>query len=214
MNKRIVGAIASAGLALAGLAATAAPQAQADTAAQAAASQQAAPQVAQTATGVPYTGYRFANRNICIQNNIGTYWDIDSASEAFNSGVNTVITIVVFPAWGDPTCAQAGFSASQTIFVGTQNVANNNCFALTLSVGGDNKYDNRATVAMNVGGPVGCDNTAQRRNAMISQALGTVFGLKEFTSSCCWQASIMNNYNEYRYNFAGVDDRNALYNLY
>lgn len=160
-----------------------------------------------------YTGKRFNSRYICVQNNIGQLWNIDGADNWFESGVNTVILNDRFPAWGDPACS-VHYVGSQIITVGTYNDGSSNCFEVNAySLNG--KYTQPVGIGMNVSAAsAGCRDTAQHRNNNISEALGSALGLALFTDYFNFTACIMNEYYSNLYNYAGTDDRNALYYLY
>lgn len=209
MNKRIAAVFAAVALGVAGLSAVA--PAQADTSQQAVASQVAAPQVAEKVLGTPWTGKKFSSRYICVQNNIGSTWDIAAASTAFESGSNTVVVENRGP--GGTPCSSS-YLSYQILNVGTYNTASAVCWNFSgPSVGG--VYNGTATLAMNVNAVANvCRDTAQHRNNNISTGLGTAFGLAEFYSSTAYQASIMNTKFANSYNFAGADDRNSLFDLY
>jgi hypothetical protein len=163
----------------------------------------------------PYTGKKFQYRWICVQNNVGTTWAIDTIDNYFESGSNTVVLTDLYPGEGDPTCSQGGFYGNQILVVSTYNSADSTCYQLNLPYTANGVYQGTPVIGMNVNASAGyCRSTLQRRNNTMSQALGQMFGLANFYSATSWQASIMNNYNDTRYNYAGSDDRNALYNLY
>jgi hypothetical protein len=158
----------------------------------------------------------FSYRNICFQNNVGTYWNYLTAQSGFESGSSTVTFYNHGPGTGTPTscAASPGWLPEQILTYGTYGTNDGLCahFAWTLDLF---DYYKTATVAMNVSTsrPAYCADTLQHRNKNISMAIGHILGLSVFNSSTNLTASIMNTYFT-AYNFPGTDDRNALFWLY
>lgn len=162
-----------------------------------------------------YNGYHFQpfdNPLLCLQNNIGTYWDIPTAGAGFVSGNNTVrfynrrLNVT-------PSCADDGFAPGQIITLTTYNNPDGHCS----KVSGNNNngiWTGLVVVWMNLAYPSQCTATAQARNNEISNAIGAVLGLSYFSSSTNLTAAVMNRYFASSYNWPGSDDRNALYWLY
>lgn len=166
------------------------------------------------AISVPWTGKRFNTRYICVQNNIGSTWAIDTADNYFESGSNTVVVYDQALNEGDPGCSQFYYD-SQIIVMGTYNSASQDCFSVVLPPTANGRYQSHVIIAMNVSAASAvCRSDSQAKNNSVSQALGVAFGLQIFNDSVNLQSSIMNLKNQYKYNFAGVDDRNSLSNLY
>lgn len=166
-----------------------------------------------TITHTPWTGERFPTRYICVQNNIGTTWAIDTADNYFESGSNTVVVYDLFPGEGDPPCSQFYYSA-QILHVSTYNSSNATCYQVSTPATSNGRYTDSVVIGLNVNSSANyCRDTAQHRNNVISQALGYAFGLAPFYSCSTYASSIMNDCHP-NYNFAGTDDRNSLYWLY
>lgn len=175
----------------------------------------AAPMATDTVTGgVPWTGSKFGSRYICAQNNIGLYWNISQALPYFESGTNTVV--LDYKDAASFTQCNLNYANKQIIAYGTYNTANDNCWIVSIPQTVDGVYSTGpVVVGMNLSAAsASCRSTLQQRNYNISTATAYALGLKFFYSSTTLQASVMNTYNKSRYNFAGTDDRNSLYNLY
>ncbi|MEV6415169.1 hypothetical protein [Kribbella sp. NPDC051718] len=161
-----------------------------------------------------YTHFNY--RNICFQNNVGTYWDYLAAQAGFESGSSTVTFFNHGPSTGTPTscAASPGWRPEQILTYGTYGTNDGLCAHYAWTVDLFNYYKT-ATVAMNVSTsrPAYCADTVQHRNNNVSRAIGHILGLSLFNSSTNLTASIMNTYFP-AYNFPGTDDRNALYWLY
>lgn len=187
-----------------GLGAVTAP-AQADVAA---ATAPASVQSAQA--GTPWTGYRFNSRYLCVQNNIGSTWDIVSATNAFESGYVTVVA----ENRGPSSQCNTTYLNEQIVALGTYSAADGQCWDVSFS-SLNGRYTNVVVIGMNLHSTVAnCRDTLQHRNNSVSTALGTAFGLAEFYSATSFPSSIMNTKFANTYNFAGTDDRNSLYALY
>jgi hypothetical protein len=175
-----------------------------------------APSVSQAvdAGGVPWTGSKFGSRYICAQNNIGLYWNISQALPYFESGTNTVV--LDYKDAASFTQCNLNYANKQIIAYGTYNTANDNCWTVSIPQTVDGVYSTGpVVVGMNLSAAsASCRATLQQRNYNISTATAYALGLKFIYSSTTLQASVMNLYNKSRYNFAGTDDRNSLYNLY
>lgn len=160
------------------------------------------------------TGENYRSKYICLQNNIGATWAIATASSWFESGLNTV----VLENHG-PTGAKCGdyYSSPDILAFGTVNdpVAAN-CAQLEIHTDIYGHYSQAVIIGMNVSSAsAACRNTLQHRNNVVSGAMGYAFGEDYFYSSTSYgSASIMNNYYDNSYNYAGVDDRNTLYYVY
>ncbi len=162
-------------------------------------------------SGTPWGLYKFAWAHICVENNIGTLWDWTSASNAFESGSATVIV-----ANRNPGQSCSDYDVSQRIRLEVFSDPNQSCWLMSYHVDGSNRYDGTVTIWMNISSAQysTCRPDDQRRDNVASRALGTAFGLANFYSDTAWQASIMNAKFSWTYHFAGVDDRNSLWELY
>lgn len=163
-----------------------------------------------TASHTPWTGKSFNSQYVCVQNNIGTTWPIDTADNYFESGVKTLIFNDRFPAWGDASCISSGYVEGQILMIGTMQQSNTVCYIFNgTSVNG--KYID-LSLAMNASSYSysACRNTQQKLNNNISQGIGNAAGLANFISSTSWAGSIENGWYEDSYSFAGGDDRTSL----
>jgi hypothetical protein len=160
----------------------------------------------------PWTGKHFAGRYLCVQNNIGSFWDIENAAYAYESGTSTVIANYRPPvSWGGQPCLTS-YVESQIVLVGTYNGPTNQCYTVNLpGADASGHYVDQVGIAMNASGGSGCTGTLQRRNNNISQAVGNSFGLANFEDSTGWSGSVLNEHWASVYNFAGADDRTSLY---
>lgn len=169
------------------------------------------PMAADTVTAhTPWTGKRFNSQYVCAQNNIGTAWNLSAATSAFESGLNSYVINYRFPAYGDQPC-NVSYSASQIILYGTYNSANGTCYSVNASsVNG--RYTSYVSIGFNLNSSVQsiCRGDAQRRNNVASQSTGNALGLANFSSSSSYTASIMNDYFDDVYSFAGADDRTSI----
>lgn len=162
-----------------------------------------------------YTGWQFAHRSICFQNNVGVYWNNVTAENAFESGTNTVVFYDHTGYNGGLSCAAAGWAARDILTYTTYSVNDGACSKFTANSAGGVITGN-AIIWMNnsPSRPATCVDTLQHRNNAVSQAIGGAIGLSPFTSSTNLTAAVMNRYFANSYNYAGSDDRNALYWLY
>lgn len=158
----------------------------------------------------PWTGKRFNSQYVCAQNNIGSLWAIQQATGAFESGTNTYVIGYRRPSYGDQPCS-ADYADSQIILYGTYQANDTSCYIVSQSsING--RYNAHVTVAMNASAysNSACRAQTQRRNNSISQATGNALGLANFQSAGSYTASVMNDYYDSAYNFAGGDDRTSL----
>jgi hypothetical protein len=178
-----------------------------------------AAQTAQSCTWEPdgkcywYSGYHFGTGNavaLCAQNNIGVYWNIVTADNAFEipaiSIDNRQINV-------NTSCSASGYAVNRIYTLTTYSDNDGACAKVT----GDNnggQWTQNVVIWMNLTAPSSCNNTLQHRNNTISNAIGLVLGLVPFTSSTNLTAAVMNRYFANSYNYAGYDDRNALYWIY
>lgn len=163
-----------------------------------------------------YNGYHFYpydNPQLCLQNNIGVYWDIPTAAAGYVSG-NSTVGMVNRRLNYTASCAASGYPNSRIITFTTYNAADGQCSKVT----GDNnngQWTANVIVWMNLTSTQPrCRDTAQHRNNTISATLGIALGLDNFSSSTNLTASVMNLYFANSYNWPGTDDRNALFWLY
>lgn len=172
---------------------------------------------ASVSSGTPWTGYKFADDWICAQNDIGTTWNIEAASTAFEAGIvggdPTTVNLTHYGPGGDFRCTDH-YSSTQTLAFEVYSANDGRCWQMSYTQFGG-QYTGQVTVWMNNSASTyWCRDTAQNRNNVISRAIGTALGLLQFYSDVSWQSSIMNTKFANLYNFAGTDDRNSLYGLY
>lgn len=160
-----------------------------------------------------YNGRSFVSRVMCADNRIGLYWNQPQAIDSFESGLNTVIVENHNVAYGDSTCYAHGYSEINIIRYWVYNSADGGCSNIQYQLGPNGHYDAAVNVYMNQH-YASCIDTLQHRNNQISNASGVTFGLAQFSSSTNLTGAVMNQYFRNSYNFAGADDRNALYALY
>jgi hypothetical protein len=173
----------------------------------------ASPKVASTtSTYYWYNGRKFWSRVMCADNRIGLYWNIPQANDAFESGYNTVVIQNQNVAYGEDTCHFWGYDENEIMRFWVYNSADGACSYVSYHTT-DGVYDQAPNVYLNQH-YASCVDTLQHRNNTVSNAAGSALGLAQFSSSTNLTGAVMNQYFRNSYNFAGADDRNALYNLY
>ncbi|MEU4191844.1 hypothetical protein AB0E69_08100 [Kribbella sp. NPDC026611] len=157
-----------------------------------------------------YTGWKFQNKQICQDNNIGSMWPIEAAGNAFESGtLNPVLTYV-----GPGANCPASIPLYQTIHYSVYNAADNRCSKASGKRTGSAPeiWATEVYIEMN-NYYASCKSSNQHLANHVSRITGIVLGLAEFTETA-GNAYIMNTANANTYSYAGTGDRNNLYYLY
>ncbi|GAA0948767.1 hypothetical protein GCM10009554_46740 [Kribbella koreensis] len=157
-----------------------------------------------------YNGWRFQNKTICQDNNIGATWPIEAAGNAFESGtVNPVLTYA-----GPGSNCPASIPPYQVIHYSVYNANDNRCSKATGQWTGDAPkiWATEVEIQMNNYYP-SCKSSAQHLANHVSRITGQALGLAEFTETS-GNPYIMNTGNANIYSYAGSGDRTNLYWLY